>query len=84
MKKKYITEHEKSQGECSDCIFSQLCEEESNISLCKHYTDNDFYIDIDVSKYDEYHWNELSYHRYNEGLLDWNYDEYSCGNWMWM
>lgn len=29
----------------------------------------------------DFYWNEMSYNRFTEGSLSYNYDEYSCGDW---
>ena len=29
----------------------------------------------------EIYWSEMSYHKFTENSLSWNYDEYSCGDW---
>lgn len=59
---------------CDDCVYEELCEEDS-IMACEKCQEFDLIID-DISWR---HWNEMSYRRYTEGLLDFNWDEYADG-----
>ena len=63
---------------CGDCVHFDRCECDSNdLQPCRFYI-SDFSITYDYDKDNrEYHWQEMSYHRYTENILSWNYCEYS-------
>ena len=63
---------------CGDCLHFDRCECDSNdLKPCRFYI-SDFSISYDFDKDNrEYHWNEMSYYRYTENILDCRYNEYS-------
>ena len=63
---------------CGDCIYFDRCEcDGTDMRPCRFYI-GDFNISYNFDKDNrEYHWQEMSYYRYTEGILSWNYCEYS-------
>ena len=63
---------------CGDCIHIDRCEcDNADLQPCRFYI-SDFNIIYNFDKENkEYHWNEMSYYRYTENILSWNYCEYS-------
>ena len=59
-----------------DCIFKDNCEDGFT-----DYNDCPYFIDEDIYKIDDAEccWKEMSYRRYNDNILDWNYNFYSDG-----
>lgn len=56
---------------CQDCIYSDMCEcDIADLQVCRNYISYDY----DIDK--EYYWKEMSYNRYTENILKWQYDEY--------
>jgi len=66
---------------CGDCIHIDRCEcDSANIQPCRFYI-SDFNVAYNFDKDNrEYHWNEMSYYRYTENILDCQYNEYSDDN----
>ena len=57
---------------CDGCKFEEICEEDSTTVCCGCQG----CIDINIT---DDRWLEMSYYRFQQGLLDWNYCEYSDG-----
>jgi len=66
---------------CQDCVHIDRCEcDSADMQPCRFYI-SDFDISYDFDKDNrEYHWNEMSYYRYTENILDCQYNEYSDDN----
>ena len=78
-------------------IFSEVYLENRNINTDENEFYNEYYnkfyeflLDEAIEKDErypfrnEFDWEEMSYYRYEingQNILDYNYDEYSCGNW---
>ena len=63
---------------CGDCLHFDKCEcDSADMQPCRFYI-GDFDISYIFDKENkEYHWNEMSYYRYTENVLDCRYNEYS-------
>ena len=61
---------------CQDCLHFDRCEcDSSNLTPCRFYISNfDIVYNFDKEN-SEYHWNEMSYYRYTENILDCIYDD---------
>jgi len=65
--------------ECNNCRNFFDCP--PYVKLSDNYCDE--IIDIDVLDGIEDKWTEMSYRKYIDGGLDYNFDFYSNGNWHW-
>lgn len=62
---------------CQDCLHQEKCELDTTNMLhgspCWQYTNNDCLKEL------ESEWKEMSYYKYTDNILTWQYDEYADG-----
>lgn len=65
--------------QCEDCIYYELCQEDTTNKLCLFYCEDYQLKENEIN--DGSVWLESVEYRYTDTILTWNYDEYADGNW---
>jgi len=64
----YLKKYKRKIEICQECVFGDNCEDGfTDYSACPYFIDGDIY------------WEEMSYRKYSDGSLSWNYCFYSDG-----